>query len=399
MTSCTDLVAATSLEASLVRQSANIESMQTMALQMGSMLTQLTTNQFEMRREQQELRTELTDSAEMLKQRLEALETSASTLQTTSTVSVKSIDSSPALRYALRFLMVAGMDTRTGLICGFPVMCGPTCYIAISLHLLKFSFNRIFKGHVTKGRAMGDFSRAFHELDAAVSRDCLEKAVDVLPITGEGRGRRVSDTWAMLKASRFVQLCGDLDARYPIEDDRNWSTSHLWEDGDFGLHVKEVEVPQRMKNDRTSADDYLKKNKVAWNVPVWRDILESRGVTEYVKLVAEARGEDVPDGPCHFSGLELYPTATVDDHPRVPIRQGKGAAYVNASSIISFQEEEAKEEEVEEAKEEVEEVVPGAEEDSADSAMERLLDDAETFNKKRGVDSDASPCKRLKPSI
>ena len=316
----------TSLAESLHRQSSNMEAMQAMALQMGGMLNQLANGQMEIRQEQAELRAKMAADADALKKRMDALENSSAVMENATTVSAKAVDSSSTLRYALRFLMTAGMDTRTGLVCAFPMMRGPTCYVVISLHLLKFSFNRIFKTHTIKGHSMSNFSHAFLNVDAAASRDALETAQRVMPIVEDKSvSRRGCDTWAVMKASRFVQLCLDMETRYPVDDDRKWSTDHLWEVVDDEVTVKELDMPQRMKNTNTSADDYTKKDKIAWNVPVWRDILDSAAVKEYVRIVAEAKGEEMPVNACHFSGLDLFPTMTVEPHPRMPLpRRGKG---------------------------------------------------------------------------
>ena len=291
---------------SLERQNANMEAMQTMALTMGNMLTTIA-------EEQRMLRHDLTTESTGLKRRLEALEEAQ---LKSSSVPLKNLDASGPLRYALRYLMTAGMDTRTGLVCAFPVMYGKSCHVMISLHLLKFSFNRVFKSHSIKDRSLAMFLQAFSSLNAIAPRDTVDRALQVLPIVPE---RQKNNNWVKLPAARFVEMCLEMEDRYPLDnDDTTWTTDHLWENDD----PLEVDMPARMRHDTSSADNYEKRDKIAWNVPVWRDILESEAVREYVRLVATAKKEEVP-GVCHFSGIELFPLHTVEDHPRVKVRPGK----------------------------------------------------------------------------
>lgn len=307
---------------SLARQNNNMETMQSMALTMGHMLTAIT-------EEQQRLRHEVREESASLKRRLEALEEAQ---VKAASVPVKNVDSSGPLRYALRYLMTAGMDTRTGVVCAFPVMYGQTCNVMISLHLLKFSFNRIFKTHSIKDRSLAQFINAFSEIDAIAPRDTVERAAQVLPILPERSGQK-NNNWVKLPAVRFVELCMDLDARYPIDsDDAAWSTDHLWRNDE----PNEIEMPVRMRIDTSSADNYSKRAKMAWNVPVWKDILETEAVRAYVRIVADAKKEEVPD-TCHFSGIELFPAHTVEDHPRKPVRRGKCLLPVQKAPRHAFQ--------------------------------------------------------------
>jgi len=373
-TTMSEPVSLTNVVACLERQATNAEQMQMMALQMGNMLTRLSTGQLELK---QQLETEAkkrdSESSEM-RLRLERLE---NTTRNVTSTTVNALDANPALRYALRYLMTGGMDTRTGIVCAFPVRYLGECYVAISLHLLKYSHNRVFKRHPTKGRAISDFARAFYNIDATAPAKLAEKASTILPIVLSVT-RRSADTWAALKATQFVQLCMELDERYPV-DDNKWNTDHLWNDDET---VKELDMPARMKKDNSSADDYTKKEKIAWNVPVWRDILLDPAVEEFYDVVARAKDQDVPVGATHFCGIQLYPAVTVEDHPRMPVRCGKGPESVHEARqrAQSMQDEDSSSSE-------------GSADD--DVTMEGLLKNAEEFTEKRHgddvVDSDDEP--------
>jgi len=193
---------------------------------------------------------------------------------------------------------------------------------------------------------MKDFAKAFTDVEGQATREAVDKGNAVLPIEGPTAKQRCGiEAWAMLKASRFVTLCMEMDLRHLAEDDsRNWSTDHLW-DGDDG-HVNTIEMPARMKIDASSFANFEKRAKIAWNEPVWRDILNTAAVRAYVRAVAEARNIDVPvSGTSHFCGIDLFPTVTVNPHPCWDQVEHQGKGRGKGASFVTQHEEKEKEKE------------------------------------------------------
>jgi len=337
------------IQASMLRQNQHMEMLQSYATQLGTVINRLSNDQSIIRNEQSSMRAEMIE-------RFATLESTQNPLTTL-------INTSEVLRSAFFFLMSVGMDSRFGLICAWPIMLKKTCFIAISLQLLSQTCSKLFPQHKY---TILELFRAFKCIDSP-NMEVIRLAYSVLPLP-QPKSLARNQSWASMSAVTFFEICQSILKRFPVA--HNWLIDFEYnQEG----HV-DIKLPSRTKVDKSSATNYNLRNKIAWGVPVWTEILNSEGVKTYLQLLKPFNPDVCFDKVIHFSGITPLPDDAVERHISGP--RGKSFDHLLLATETCESSEDpcvATNEQTEDAESSEEQVVAEDENEDEDSLINDVI--------------------------
>lgn len=272
---------------------------------------------------QQQMDTRATQMESRLDARMEQLEQRVGTVTTHRLDAVNGVYET---RMLLEFLVKFGMDTRTGLICAFPVHLNSTLRIAICVPLLKLAFMALFPKKAAS-RKMTAVTKYFNFLYGALQQHLVEVELEeveevlmaVFPMRLYNNGKAAVKDWIVMDVGFFIA-----NARHVTSSSTPTLASRpevaplqvVWKEG------KGRSAPMWDASSRRSPSEVL-KGKVAWGREVVHEVVNSPAVLAYF---AELGG---PSTPTHFCGTTFVPSHPLQRYTDVT---GHGSASESASA-------------------------------------------------------------------
>lgn len=229
-------------------------------------------------------------------------------------------------RMLVEFLVKFGMDTRTGLICAFPVMVAGTLRIAICVPLLKQAFMALFPKKAAS-RKMTTVTKYYNFLFGALQQHLVEVDLEeveealmpVFPFRMYNNGKAAVKDWIVMDVGFFIA-----NARHVASSNLPTLAAQpevapgrvAWKEG------KGRSAPMWDTSSLKSPAQEL-KGKVAWGHELVREVLGSAAVLAFS---AELSG---PSTPCHFCGITFLQAHAVKryvDVVSIPVPGGAAAA-------------------------------------------------------------------------